>query len=163
MAHVCRSGGHAAHHLSVIPGPFLFIELMGLLLGFWELSPCGPEDLLRTVWKMSPWLLGVFRDDICPHQSSEKLWGESVLSLSPSLRPSFPPLPPSPPLRATSYFTEFADPWGSLGMLEKTSGCYGFLGGRHGGRSKELSFSWGGRFFANTGDWSSLPHLRELS
>lgn len=47
-----------------------------------------------------------------------------------------------------------------LEMLKKTSECYG---GRHRNRSKELSFSWEGCFFANMGAWRSPPRLRELS
>lgn len=120
-------------YLAFIPGPFLFTELMGLLLGFWELSLWVSEDLLRAAGKMILWALGVFWVCICPSQSSEKL-EESFLPLSSSLPPSLPASQChmllhrvcSPPPTSQR----------SLGMLEKTSGCYGFLGGRHGVEAK---------------------------
>lgn len=55
-------------YLALIPGPFLFTELMGLLLGFWELSLWVSEDLLRAAGKMILWALGVFWVYICPYQ-----------------------------------------------------------------------------------------------
>lgn len=147
-------------YLAFIPGPFLFTELMGLLLGFWELSLWVSEDLLRAAGKMILWALGVFWVCICPYQSSEKL-EESFLPLSSSLPPSLPAsqchmllhrvCSPHPHLPEKSWDVgeDFRMLWVSWGEAW--------------GRSKELSFSWGGCFFANRGVWRSLPHLQELS
>lgn len=147
-------------YLAFIPGPFLFAELMGLLLGFWELSLWVSEDLLRAAGKMILWALGVFWVCICPYQSSEKL-EESFLPLSFSLPPSLPASqchmllhrvcspPPHLPEKSWDAGEDFRMLWVSWGEAW--------------GRSKDLSFSWGGCFFANRGVWRSLPHLQELS